>query len=883
MSSSVTPPDQAQCQISAACQRFEKCWQAGPPRPRLEDFLAEAKGPVWTALLRELLSRELSYRQAAGEAVLLQVYQERFPGHEELLAEVFRCAGGSVPGTLASAAGPGPDPHASSSHATRADEPTACPLGSPGVVGEASSSFATRANAPTEYPTQDEFARFPAGAPAASSPQVHVPGYDIVGELGRGGMGVVYKARQEGLDRLVALKMILQGGHATASALLRFRSEALVIARLQHPNIVQVYAVGDHDGLPFFALELCSGGSLAQHFASQGPMPAATAAALLGALARAVQAAHQAGIVHRDLKPANILLTLEGTPKVTDFGLSKQLDSADGPTQSGAVMGTPSYMAPEQAAGQTHVVGPATDIYALGAILYEALSGRPPFKAATVMETIGAVLGQEPPLLRSLCPHVPRDLEAIVFKCLDKDPTHRYASAAALADDLERWQRGEPVVARRQSPLYRLCRRLQRNRRKILAGAGVAVLLFLTWLSLADGGVPVPGSAGVQEWLDDHDASLFRPAPTEATLRAAAAEQRRTLVTSIQDTALSKEGWVAPIPSSRDHTDAWTQMQAAAALLVVPEADREKVRRCVSVFDRLFEPSPMCDAFIPGYGWPNFNDGLPSAEACGWALSVIGRALAAADVIVPAARQKLLKRLDEVQAALDNCRSRDKRSGKPSGGWNLFAHQEDPGQANIYVTVLVGQGLLDLRRAGLPWHQSQQQRDRLLTDTLSWLVRHFYGQGWTTPGRLADDINDGLTLQIFTLLLRAEADGLLTLPADMAAQIPRHLAECGSRPLDYQITVALFSVPFRDPLGKIVPRPQRPVRMLWHPWAIGCAALWLHRCERTAAPHYEIVRTRRVLGHLVLTLGDKAIRETQTGYTYITAETLMGLAAIDGP
>jgi serine/threonine protein kinase len=209
----------------------------------------------------------------------------------------------------------------------------------------------------------------PCGPDTASVAFPQVPGYKVLRELGRGGMGVVYEARQEGLNRTVALKMILKGEHASAEDLARFRAEALAIARLPHPNIVQVYAVGTHDGLPFFALEHCPGGTLAQRFASTGHMSPDAAAGLVADIARAVDAAHRAGIIHRDLKPGNVLLMTDHTPKVTDFGLAKQLDSPLDRTQSGAIIGTPGYMSPEQATGRVRDVGPPTDVYALGAVL----------------------------------------------------------------------------------------------------------------------------------------------------------------------------------------------------------------------------------------------------------------------------------------------------------------------------------------------------------------------------------------------------------------------------------------------------------------------------------------------------------------------------------
>jgi WD40 repeat protein len=299
-----------------------------------------------------------------------------------------------------------------------------------------------------------------------------VPGYEVLRELGRGGMGVVYLARQVKLDRLVALKMVLSGAHAGANDRVRFRTEALAVARLRHPNIVQIHDVGEHDGLPYFSLEFCPGGSLAQRLAGT-PMPPGEAAALVERLALAMHAAHASGVVHRDLKPANVLLADDRTPKVTDFGLAKRLDEA-GQTATGAVLGTPSYMAPEQAEGKKDV-GPACDVYALGAILYECLTGRPPFRASTPLDTILQVVADEPVPPRRLLSAVPRDLETVCLKCLHKDPRRRYSSAEALAEDLRRFRAGEPVRARPVSRAERLWRWGRRN--PVLAAALAAVLV----------------------------------------------------------------------------------------------------------------------------------------------------------------------------------------------------------------------------------------------------------------------------------------------------------------------------------------------------------------------------------------------------------------------
>ncbi len=295
----------------------------------------------------------------------------------------------------------------------------------------------------------------PSGAalPAA----LDVPGYAFVRELGRGGMGVVYEARQTDLSRTVALKVLLAGSHADGSDRARFRVEAEAAARVQHPNVVQTYAVGEHGGLPYLAIEYCPGGSLADRLDGT-PWPGRAAAALVLPLARAMQAAHDKGVVHRDLKPANVLFAADGTPKVADFGLAKRLD-ASARTGTGAVLGTPSYMAPEQASG-TREIGPPADVYALGAILYELLTGRPPFKAPTPLETVLQVLEREPVPPQLLNAAVDRDLQTVCLKCLEKDPKRRYASAAALADDLQRYLDGAAVSARSYNVLDRLSRAL---------------------------------------------------------------------------------------------------------------------------------------------------------------------------------------------------------------------------------------------------------------------------------------------------------------------------------------------------------------------------------------------------------------------------------------
>ncbi|MDA1162252.1 MAG: serine/threonine-protein kinase [Planctomycetota bacterium] len=284
--------------------------------------------------------------------------------------------------------------------------------------------------------------------------------YEPIAELGRGGMGVVYRARQSSLDRHVALKMILRGSLASPEDVARFQAEAEAAARLNHPNIVQVYDVGEHLGQPYFSMQYVEGTTLAQRLAD-GPLPSREAVRLLVPVCRGVAEAHRNGVLHRDLKPSNILIDDDERPFVTDFGLAKRIPPSGQPgtrdrattsvetlTNSGAIIGTPSYMAPEQAAGQRGQIGEASDVYSLGAILYAMLTGRPPFQAASPLDTVLMVLEQDPVPPRVLNPKADADLEMIAMKCLQKPTDLRYRGADSLADDLDAWLNHEPISAR---------------------------------------------------------------------------------------------------------------------------------------------------------------------------------------------------------------------------------------------------------------------------------------------------------------------------------------------------------------------------------------------------------------------------------------------------
>jgi WD40 repeat protein/serine/threonine protein kinase len=458
-----------------------------------------------------LVQTEVSLRTARGETPRLEEYQQRLPRFAEALERSFSARKEPSAPEPQSSSPPGEtlqpewESHRAQLAATQeslADRETKKESQQLAETLVPSEALPFTEDYPHQQfndtiPPRKESIKYPRQLPG-------LPGYEILGELGRGGMGVVYKARQKGLKRLVALKMILQADHAGRHERERFQREAEAIAHLKHENIVQVYEVGEAEGKPFFSLEFVEGGSLDRRVQAT-PQPPNEAAGLVEKLARAMYVAHQAGIIHRDLKPANVLLAAppqptahqEGKdgpglvdliPKITDFGLAKKLDEAS-QTQSGAIMGTPSYMATEQAAGKHNVIGPPTDIYALGAILYDLLTGHPPFKAVSAMDTVLQVLNEEPVPPRRLQPNVPRDLETICLKCLEKEPRKRYGSALELAEDLRRFQAGEPVQARPVGALERAWRWCRRN--PLVASLLTAVVVVLL------GGITISTAFGV--------------------------------------------------------------------------------------------------------------------------------------------------------------------------------------------------------------------------------------------------------------------------------------------------------------------------------------------------------------------------------------------------
>ncbi len=440
-------------EIDRLCDEFEQCWKL-KTRPDIGGFLARISEFAKSALLRQLIPVELEYRLTIGELPGVDDYQPLGQEVASVVADELKkleASGRLAPKILES--GTAGDPSGS---VTDVEAPTLVP-----VAKADSANDATLIGQMEIRPEKDDWYE----SETNSNPKVRYIGdYELLSEIARGGMGVVYKARQTNLNRVVALKMILAGQLALDEEVQRFRTEAEAAANLDHPGIVPIYEIGQHEGQHFFSMGFVDGCSLADRVRN-GPLPPNEAAELTKKIAEAIAFAHSRNVIHRDLKPANVLLDQNGEPKVTDFGLARKTDNDSGMTRTGAVMGTPSYMPPEQAAGKTSEVGPLSDVYSLGAILYCLLTGRPPFQAANPLDTLLQVMEREPVSVSTINPEIQRDLETICHKCLQKEPAKRYTSTQELAEDLGRWLRGEPITARAVSKIEKVWRWVQRNRR----------------------------------------------------------------------------------------------------------------------------------------------------------------------------------------------------------------------------------------------------------------------------------------------------------------------------------------------------------------------------------------------------------------------------------
>jgi serine/threonine-protein kinase len=598
-------------------------------------------------------------------------------------------------------------------------------------------------------------AMFPAMAetgddlPAAAEddpPLPSIPGYEVEAVLGVGGMGVVFRARHQALNRVVALKMALAGEYAGPRERERFRREAEAVAALRHPNVVQVYDVGDADGRPFLTMELLDGGSLAQRL-NGTPMPARKAAEIVATLTGAVEAAHRTGIVHRDLKPANILRTVDDVFKVSDFGLARRLDGPAALTRSGAAVGTPSYMAPEQARGPANTVGPAADIYALGAILYECLTGRPPFRGETAAETLDQAIHREPTPPGRLNPRLPRDLETICLKCLDKDPDLRYPAAVDLAADLGRFLNHEPIWAR---PVGRAERVLRWARRRP-AAAGLLTAIVLLFLV---GGL----AAGLQyrHVAADRD----RQARADSEVRAILERSRGPLDEAWQAQDLVKLADVA-VEGNRAvdigrSGGASPAVRDEAEVLRADAADRlGRARRTRTLLDEVLDVSASQEtaAYTAADGFTSVpvqpgSDEQYAAAFRRWGLDVdatpeaaaVARLRAEPDAVVP-----------ELVAALDDWMLERRHEKRPAAEWRRLYRVADQldksGQHRRLRALLAGnsparaESVAALVGAGPSW-------------PAIWGLSH--GDDWRQLRELRSEI-DPRTAPVLTIVLLARA------------------------------------------------------------------------------------------------------------------------------
>lgn len=511
-------------QVKVLCRSFREQWQSGDS-PSVKDWLTKVAGSQRESLFRELLAADIDCRLAQGEPIESSVYLGEFPQYCDAIQEVFSEAN--------------PTSVASNFHADGTELVTS--------TGDKSPSHQVGESTPSP------------------------PGYEILNEIARGGMGVVYKAQQHRPQRIVALKMVLAGRRADEAERKRFFAEAEAAAKLNHPGIVPIIEVGEHQGLPFFSMRFVGGKDLRTETSEQLPAPRA-AAQWLVQVSQAVAYAHNQGVIHRDLKPANILLDEKGQPLITDFGLAKRIDVESDLTLSGQVLGTPRYMAPEQAAGNVDAIGPHSDIYALGAVLYYLLVGRPPFMAGSTVETLRQVINDEPAAPRQLDPTIPVDLETICLKCLEKNPNRRYESAAALGDDLERFLGGREILARPATLPDRAMKWVRRNPAVSLSLAATLAILLL--------GVSVSSYFAVAA---SREATVARDSASEARIAEKKAELARN---AALDAADSEKKFRQIAEDALKETAALAKSEAKARADAEAAAARAEAEKQIAIKER---------------------------------------------------------------------------------------------------------------------------------------------------------------------------------------------------------------------------------------------------------------------------------------------------------
>ena len=576
------------------------------------------------------------------------------------------------------------------------------------------------------------------------------------------------------------------------------------------------------------------------------------AAGLVATLAATMQAVHAAGIVHRDLKPANVLLTPDGVPKITDFGLVKFIGGGAAATTTGVVKGTPGYMAPEQASADARRMGPATDIHALGAMLFEMLTGRLPYQGENTIKTLMSVVNDPAPPLRNLRPDLPADLEAICLKCLAKRPEERYASAGELAEDLGRFLRHERVRAPRHHA--------GRWRTRLVTGAGL---------------VCFAAAAAVTAWP---------PAPEpypEPAIRDAAAGMRAGLIDRLAGNR-TPDGWILrrfDNPDPAKDREVWSHSQCLAAAMSAPEPGGP--RDLSGSLEVPFTLGSPVEAGGRRRGWIshphecNYTTAQPALYTA-HALCEAYRRLDEGDA---SGRERIRRRLDYLADVLAH-----HHPPGADGGWTMFPRQDDPRQASRHATAVALAALLSARRSGVDF--TRGRRDELIAAAAGHLIRGFEPDGprpgWRCVPGVPGEVADGLTLQIYGVLLAAEAEAGVELPESLTRHIPVHLADCGQRKPDYPRSSFRNVVRFRNHEGAEVTSLE-PTEFLWYPWAIECAQRWMERRRRAGAGAAELAEPRTILGRLVIDLGPQMSGQAGRGWSFVAAETITGLSAVPAP